>query len=376
MRYSEKEKKEWLKTYFQNWNQAETCRIHNIPRSSLNYYLRNNPDIPNLRFSPEEMEYWCNLYELPLNTVAIEKITGRARKTLRDLFISVGIYREPPKIDEDIFSLIEIDYAKAIPVGEIANKYSISTASIYKHLHKKGITRTIEKTFELRLGKEHHYFDEIDKEDKAYWLGFIVADGSVSKRSVTISLSEVDGCHLRKIGSIFNVRLREHTRIRSNNKSSAMVTMAFNSTYMCRVLLDYGLILNKRYSIKLGNVFDCISKSYMRHFIRGLWDGDGSILLYKSYNKLYQKYYYKRSVSISGNIDLLKRTSYEISKELGIKKHRVYPQKQSKNAGILAYQSKENILKLLNWLYGDSTVYLERKQNSAMELIANCTIAK
>lgn len=36
------------------------------------------------------------------------------------------------------------------------------------------------------------YFEKIDSEEKAYFLGFLFSDGSVSKYSLNLSLAEVD----------------------------------------------------------------------------------------------------------------------------------------------------------------------------------------
>ena len=50
------------------------------------------------------------------------------------------------------------------------------------------------------------YFKVIDSEDKAYWLGFISADGSVSKDAyhIRISLSSIDIKHLEKFLTCIN----------------------------------------------------------------------------------------------------------------------------------------------------------------------------
>ena len=47
---------------------------------------------------------------------------------------------------------------------------------------------------------DHHFFDVINTEEKAYWLGFITADGCVvSKNRLTINLAVADVAHLEKL---------------------------------------------------------------------------------------------------------------------------------------------------------------------------------
>lgn len=46
---------------------------------------------------------------------------------------------------------------------------------------------------------DENFFENIDTEEKAYWLGFIYADGAVFKRTLSIRLSTKDIHHLSLI---------------------------------------------------------------------------------------------------------------------------------------------------------------------------------
>ena len=51
---------------------------------------------------------------------------------------------------------------------------------------------------------DENFFDKIDTEEKAYWLGFIYADGAIFKRTLSIRLSTKDIHHLEKFKKILN----------------------------------------------------------------------------------------------------------------------------------------------------------------------------
>jgi DNA-binding transcriptional regulator WhiA len=85
-------------------------------------------------------------------------------------------------------------YLNGKTAEESANFYNYTTECCTRELKKRGIgirgsTRyTIDETI----------FDDINTSEKAYWLGFIVADGYVSDSVLSLALSNKDEEHLKK----------------------------------------------------------------------------------------------------------------------------------------------------------------------------------
>ena len=83
----------------------------------------------------------------------------------------------------------EEEYAQSpISIRELCQKYPVQRQTLTGWLLAKGYNienKRAMKSFNI------HYFDEIDTEEKAYWLGFLFADGSVTryKNSYDIELS-------------------------------------------------------------------------------------------------------------------------------------------------------------------------------------------
>ena len=83
----------------------------------------------------------------------------------------------------------EKEYASSfIGIREVSKKYNIQRQVLTGWLLAKGYTienRRASKSFNI------HFFDIIDTEEKAYWLGFLFADGAVTqyKHSYDIELS-------------------------------------------------------------------------------------------------------------------------------------------------------------------------------------------
>ena len=144
-----------------------------------------------------------------------------------------------------------------------------------------------------KLNVNHHYFKKIDSEDKAYILGYIIADGSVllQKRINKISKiltfnSSIDDKEVieliqEKISINSKITIRDPKKIIKNNHyiptKKIQLNLKINSDLLVESLIDlYNIVPNKTVNspnFKLPN----IDKKYRRHLIRGIFDGDGSI---------------------------------------------------------------------------------------------------
>ena len=200
------------------------------------------------------------------------------------------------------------------------------------------------------------FFKVIDTEEKAYWLGFIYADGCVTKndKCLILELSAKDYDHIVKfqnaIKSTHNIKLYAR-----NNYKYARLTIGCKE--MVLDLKQKGCISHK--SLLLVFPFCHIPDELISHFIRGYYDGDGCL-------------------SVTSNIKgTKKRTDYTLSflgtKEMldGINKYLPInmPIKKEMRIYRMRNQSKKVINDILSFLYQDASVYLERKYKKYIEYI-------
>lgn len=162
----------------------------------------------------------------------------------------------------------------------LSEKYNVSTWSIGNILIKQNIKSRIRK-----YNCNEDYFEKIDSNEKAYWLGLLYADGYVRKRKqcngqhnqggiIGISLKNGDEYLIEK----FIKDLNSNYKLRKSIKDSFLsYKLEINSSKMADDLINLGCIPNKSLILlppKLENEF-------ISHFIRGYFDGDGSIGKYK-----------------------------------------------------------------------------------------------
>ncbi|MDL2302602.1 LAGLIDADG family homing endonuclease, partial [Lachnospiraceae bacterium OttesenSCG-928-D06] len=133
---------------------------------------------------------------------------------------------------------------------------------------------------------DEHYFQQIDSEHKAYWLGFLYADGhieplrkgnKIKAYRIEIGLSAVDKSHLElflhDIDSNAPLTYKK-TIIRDKTYESCRVRI--NNTNMCRDLISLGCVPQKSLTLTFPSE-ELLPGNYVRHFIRGYFDGDGCI---------------------------------------------------------------------------------------------------
>lgn len=202
-----------------------------------------------------------------------------------------------------------------------------------------------------------HYFDVIDCQEKAYWLGFFVADGynHVSKGCIEFRLHKQDKEILEKFKSC----------IGANNPiglyKQTYCNLTIYSQYLCDKLSEYGLIQAKTYTLQIPELDDVL----MRHFIRGYFDGDGCFSVIKRNDrknpnsKTYQ-------FNITGMENPLRKIQKHLIKNVGVAdnglKHR-----KSTIAVTIHYSGRNVCKRILDYLYQDATIYLQRKYNKYVE---------
>lgn len=196
-------------------------------------------------------------------------------------------------------------------------------------------------------------FDTIDTEEKAYWLGFIFADGYVSKNTeFELSLSLKDFSHLEKFKKFLDYKGRIHV----DNKLGRC-RLQFGDPQIVNSLKEKGCV-NKKSLILEFPTEDSVPLSLTSHFIRGYFDGDGSI---SGGGKAIV-------VSIIGTFQFLNRIHYFTNLE----SFRLI--KRDKRDIPLVFQTElcgDNARKFCNYIYKDSTIYLQRKHIRYLNCLEN-----
>lgn len=119
-------------------------------------------------------------------------------------------------------------------------------------------------------------FETIDTPEKAYWIGFLYADGYITADGmIGCSLQSRDKLHLNKFLTFLEMpeEQQEECIKYYENTQSYRITLGRKTTY--KNLIDLGFSINKSHENNL-NVWKNIPELYKKFFILGLWDGDGS----------------------------------------------------------------------------------------------------
>lgn len=127
-------------------------------------------------------------------------------------------------------------------------------------------------------------FDTISNES-AYWLGYIVADGSIVDNTLrfTVSINDIEQLEKFKIFSNSESNINHHKSHYEDNNGIHFFdacSLKITSTKMVNDLNKYGIIQGKKY--KDIDYLCYIPLAYRMDFISGLFDGDGSVGQYNN----------------------------------------------------------------------------------------------
>lgn len=255
------------------------------------------------------------------------------------------------------------EYLMGASQKELSKKYN--TDALYQ-LKKLGIKRrgTGEQRIITRGGcfKLNWNCETVSNEQEAYILGMLFADGHVCGSQLGLKLKFSDGELVNKIKNYFSEEIKLQ-----KEKNNHYYGFVVSSTTVVKNLSNFGLISRKSIiDFRMPN----IPKNLYRHFIRGYFDGDGSI--YKCVVR--GKPAYLKGYICSPNISILKDFK-AILLENGIDCQIDTEKRKGKSMKCFDYyivsstdmyrlfiRKKEALLKFYHFLYDDCIIYLDRKK--------------
>lgn len=247
---------------------------------------------------------------------------------------------------------------EAMSATKAAKAFNLNPTSFCLNLKQMGI---IAENKQNKTKFNENVFDIIDSEEKAYWLGFIYADGSIdssplikekkSRYQFELSLSEIDHEHLDKFNSFM-----QHSKnnvitgnVVLNGKTFKRCRWIINNKHLWHTLNKLGCTPNKSLTLRFPN----LSEDLKRHFIRGYFDGDGSLGIYDD----------KLQCSCLGTLNMLDNILSDLN--INLKYH------HDKRHSEFTYSfqlTSEKGMNFLNYLYKDCTIYLQRKYNKYLDI--------
>lgn len=237
---------------------------------------------------------------------------------------------------------------------DILNILSISKSTLYVYMRKYKLSFP-----KIKLYFDNTVFDSIDNEEKAYWLGFLYADGFVNGKynnSVELSLKADDYEHLEKFNTF--LKNKHKIKISKSSKGFTRCRCVITDKHFHDRLIELGCIPNKSTNLTFPDLSIFSDTSLVYDFIRGYVDGDGSITNTFKENRL--------RLEILGTKEFLEG----IIKIFKDKFNKISSTRSSKNGinnfRIICSCSKaDEVCKIL---YLNSTIYLDRKFKKFAEL--------
>lgn len=235
---------------------------------------------------------------------------------------------------------------------DTAKHFNVSITTISSILRKHNVeTKNTKHTF------NENVFESIDTEEKAYWLGFIYADGSIQKRENTyvleIELTLEDKEHLIKFNNFIEgdskmIKIMHKFDKRYNRKYD-QIRWTGVSKKLAEDLIKNGAGIRKTQTLMFPIFLD---NNLIPHFIRGFFDGDGSISTKETGKSTL-------NVQLIGTKDMLEKCQEysQVSKKL-------LQVKSKTNSNLFHFQIKvAQSIKFLNYIYNNASIYLTRKYN-------------
>lgn len=214
-----------------------------------------------------------------------------------------------------------------------------------------------------RYSFDDAYFDSVDTEAKAYWLGFVTADGCVhagpigtsgwQRHSLVVKLKASDTGHLEKLKVAMAAENPVYP-VPQRTSGKPAVEIALSSPHLTDSLIRLDVTPQKSLTATPWNGPDQL----MRHYWRGMFDGDGTIVKHAD-----DRNWHLRMLGTDAVVEAFRSWAVALTGSAAKK----YPKANIWSFTLGGLASPQI---LAREMYGGSTVYLDRKYELAHQLMA------
>ena len=250
---------------------------------------------------------------------------------------------------EDILNKYQNNWSQQ----KIADFYQVSRTVIKRilEIQDNGI---IIRNRTSKYKYQQDIFENIDTTEKAYWLGFLAADGCNYQRehnaSIILNIHQKDIKHLEKFKQFCNTdaEIKSYIGYEGFSNQTPMCKITLNSKKISNDLIDKGILPNKSLILQPPK----ISKEFYKPFILGYFDGDGSISKTSQYNNY--------SISIQGTKEILTWICEVLNWDAKLEKRNI---NSNNNSYYIRCGGTNKPYQILNQLYNSCEIHLDRKFN-------------
>lgn len=248
---------------------------------------------------------------------------------------------------------ISAAYLKGESVKSLAARYGCGKSLMFQRIVDWGFHKPKKNIYSVN----EHFFSSVDSEVKAYWLGFLAADGAIKASDgcyhIRLGLQAKDGHWVERFIQDIQYSGEPFTdKKRVGDKTFLTRRVKISSKQLVSDLVRHGVV--ERKSLTLSWPKD-LAVDLERHFARGYFDGDGC----------FNAGYYEIVSS-----PIFARQFAEVAdRHLGVT-YRL--PKAGKNSSRAIFKTRDTP-KIFNWLYDGATVFLPRKKLLAEEFITQRT---
>ena len=245
-------------------------------------------------------------------------------------------------------------YAAGLSTGKIAKIFNVSREAIRYRLHKLGTNVRSQKEACTKYTLDKTFFNNINTEEKAYWLGFLTADGGIVGHQLVLSLKMADKEHIEK----FRTAIKSNHPIKTviskiNNKNIPQPRLVISSMPIIRALKTLGVGEKKSLTVKPA----ILPKQFHMPYWRGIFDGDGHI-------NISQK---SRVMELTGNQYILTEFKKFLKQKINI----ISKLTKDKSVYRVRHGKRSSVFEIAKLLYSSSTIHLKRKYEVAKTIFSD-----
>lgn len=299
----------------------------------------------------------CYLYK-EMNFKQIAELAGVQQKLVGKKIKGYGIPIRDSSYHiskEELYDLYINKQYSTKDIGKLIDRSQLYVRCRMKEFGIEARNSGTAQAMKIGISFNENFFDTWNS-DMAYLLGFVYADGNICDYRFRIALGDKDGEFLHKIADLINFPKDKIRHVYNNKLGRWFWQLSVSRRDFALRLMELGLTPNKSKT----KVFPYVPDEYLSDFIRGYFDGNGSISITKN----------RPNLNIScGSEQFIKTLSEKISIIIG-DNVKYYTDYRNNVNYYIAISKKYSIIKFYGCFYYDNCFCLQRKKDKFLEYMS------